>query len=96
MQAFLRTKIPTESVDKVEILVNKFCFKGQVAIGSLCVFAQEAGKLEEALGILDKQYEKHHVYQHPEVCGDPDFGNNQYHLISAYEELGIDPRAPRR
>ncbi len=95
MQAFLRGKIPAECIGRVEILVDKFCFKGQVAIGSLCVFAQEGGKLEEALNILDKQYEKHYSYQHPEICGDPDYGRNMDCLASMYEELGINTRTNR-
>ncbi len=92
IQAFLREKISARSLQKVEKITGRFSYQGQIAIGSLLVFAEEAGKTDEALSLLEKFYDEHWKFQHPDMRGNPEAsGANQSYLTDVYQQLGITP-----
>ncbi len=92
IQAFLRESISAPNLQKVKEMTGRFSYEGQIAIGSLLVFAEEAGKTDEALSLLEKLYEDEWKFQHPEMRGSPKASKaNQMYLADVYQQLGITP-----
>ncbi len=73
INAFITKSIPAASRPIVRDWVAKFSRpNGQITITSFLEFAQEDGKLTEALAVLARFWESDFADQHPDGRGDPD------------------------
>ena len=97
IKALLQEKVSARNLQSVEEMVGRFSYEGQIVIATFLVYADEDGKTTEAIALLEKFYEEHWKFQHPDIRGNPDFSvaNAQY-LERAYQELGIVPPQERK
>lgn len=81
-----------EHKDWVHEFVGRFRFlNGQAYISGILVVALEAGKLEDAIRILERQFEEHWFFRPPEFRGELVTEKDAYYLEKAYQDLGLTP-----
>ncbi|PJE69595.1 MAG: hypothetical protein COU98_01165 [Candidatus Staskawiczbacteria bacterium CG10_big_fil_rev_8_21_14_0_10_38_10] len=88
----------SEDVEKIERFLEGFSPNGEIAVGSIFLFANERQiPVDDVLRECQKEEERNWKFQHPELRGDPDApggaGNqNRISLRNIYVALGIpDP-----
>ncbi len=89
LKDFIRKKFPGDEVERVEDLLNFFCWNGRMMMLTLLVKAHEAGKLETAFGVIGKQIQEHWGYRAPEIRGEFMTESDVYYMKQAYEKLGL-------
>ena len=89
---YIHDFFPCHERERVGELVRRFCFNGQAAIAALLTYAEEEGKLDVAMNVVEGHWQDHWIHQDPEVCGDISFGkDNLPRLAACYIELDIMP-----
>jgi hypothetical protein len=74
---------------EIDQLLNSLCLDGLYGVGDFLVRAHQEEKLTEAIKVVEKGFREQWNYQHPDVCGHPQFGSNFDYMLACYENLGI-------
>ncbi len=78
--------------ERAKKLIGEFSFpSGQVVIATILNLAMEAGKIEQAFSIVERDLEEHWSYRPPQFRGEFITEKDVDYIERAYRELGIEP-----
>jgi hypothetical protein len=82
-------------IDRAVVVLNNYGARLSFDVANVMLYAAEKGKVEEVLGIMEKHWEEHLNFQHPDIRGlVVDMGVNltqQMFLKICKETLGLTP-----
>ncbi|KKR14648.1 MAG: hypothetical protein UT43_C0020G0016 [Parcubacteria group bacterium GW2011_GWC1_39_29] len=85
----IESEFPPNQKENILALINEFNAEGKGVMLGILSRAHKAGKLAEALEILNRHLTKHWTYRPPEIRGSFITGEDVRYVELAYQELGI-------
>ncbi len=90
LQEFLEEKLTDPLVlQEIRDCIDGFSLGGRIALATFFVRAQEKNRLTQAFDATKEMWEEAWVFQHPQMRGDPELGNNAHYLEELYARTGI-------
>ena len=90
LQKFLEGELIDPLVlQEVRSYIDGFSLSGRIALATFFVKAKEKNRLEKAFDAAKEMWEEAWGFQHPQMRGDPELGNNAHYLKELYARTGI-------
>lgn len=86
---FVAESFPSSKSRRIHDLVDNFNMEGQGVMLGILDGAHKAGKLDEALDLLETQYREHWSYRPKDLRGSFITAKDEIKVRDVYKELGI-------
>lgn len=80
-----------EHLDAIQKILCEFSTFGKCMIATFFYYAKEAGKLDEAIDVMNQHFKDHWVFRPPTVRGEILTVVDAHQWEKAYTDIGIDP-----